>query len=376
MNPKILFGVTSDKSLGFLRPLAEQLSNDGARVYVTASFDNPSEIGTKTPRWTEVHTPMARNPNPINDLISLIRWIMLLRQIRPQILILGTPKAALIGLLAGKLYSIPRRTLILHGLRLETTRGFTRLALRLGEIFTVSLATDVLAVSESLASAYTREGIIERGQARVLGRGSARGVDCLALSKDVKTLHDKRVSKFEDVALDPNKVTVGFVGRISTDKGVPDLISAINILNSQGIDFQTVFFGDIEDQKLTQVLGNVPNSHLFCFTEDAIEIYSCIDILCLPSLREGLPTVVLEAGCFGIPTVGTLATGIVDAIENGRTGLLVGVKSPNHLANALKSLIADSALREKLGRNARAFVYKEFSQIQVVKRYCNYFLAG
>jgi glycosyltransferase involved in cell wall biosynthesis len=86
-----------------------------------------------------------------------------------------------------------------------------------------------------------------------------------------------------------------------------------------------------------------------------------MDVFAFPSYREGLPQAPLEAAFAGIPTVGYAATGTVDAVADGESGLLAPIGSVDDLANALRKVLEDDKLRAKLGSQARAYVRREFS---------------
>ncbi len=99
--------------------------------------------------------------------------------------------------------------------------------------------------------------------------------------------------------------------------------------------------------------------------QDTAPYYAIADVLVLPSHREGLPTVVLEAHAAGKPVVGALATGIVDMVVDGETGLLFPVGDVPALADALARLISDRALATKLGLAGQERVKREFQQEQI-----------
>ena len=85
------------------------------------------------------------------------------------------------------------------------------------------------------------------------------------------------------------------------------------------------------------------------------------DIFVLPSLKEGLPYVILEAGLAGLPVIASNVGGIPEIIENGKDGLLVPPADPKELIKAIKKLIEDKTLRENLAKNLHEKITKEFS---------------
>src|SRR5258708_20873219 len=98
---------------------------------------------------------------------------------------------------------------------------------------------------------------------------------------------------------------------------------------------------------------------------DTRPYYAIADVLVLPSHREGLPTVILEAQAAGKPVVGASATGIVDLVTEGETGLLFPVGDVAALAKALAKLISDKGFVTKLGLAGQEHVQRDFRQENV-----------
>jgi glycosyltransferase involved in cell wall biosynthesis len=99
-----------------------------------------------------------------------------------------------------------------------------------------------------------------------------------------------------------------------------------------------------------------------------------MDVLVLMSLREGFPNVVLEAAALEVPSIVSNATGCIDSVIDGQTGLIVPVGNLDGLSNAIKKLSTDAELRAKLGINARNWVTKEFDQEIVFKNLVDYIM--
>jgi glycosyltransferase involved in cell wall biosynthesis len=102
--------------------------------------------------------------------------------------------------------------------------------------------------------------------------------------------------------------------------------------------------------------------------DDTPAYYAMADLVVLPSHREGLPTVVLEAQAAGKPVVGAAATGIVDVITDEETGLLFPVGDATALAGALARLITNKTLAARVARAGQERVKQEFRQEQVWER--------
>jgi len=153
---------------------------------------------------------------------------------------------------------------------------------------------------------------------------------------------------------------VGFIGRVSRDKGVGTLVQAVSSSEIRS-NVKLLLIGGVEDARLAEdvrVLGQ--RVTIVEWTDDVWGYLAAIDVLCLPSLREGFPNVVLEAASAGKPSITTRATGAIDSVVDGVTGLLVDVEDDRALTRAINRLAVDSGLVESLGRAAREWAAAEF----------------
>jgi len=161
-----------------------------------------------------------------------------------------------------------------------------------------------------------------------------------------------------------------FVGRLTSDKGIPELMEAFLRLGNQFLDLRLLLVGCFEDEDPlpldTRTCLETHSNVIFAGpVENTAPYYAMADVLVLPSHREGLPTVVLEAQAAGKPVVGASVTGIVDLIVDRETGLLFPVGDVAALAEALARMITDKALASKLGHAGQERVKHEFQQQQI-----------
>jgi glycosyltransferase involved in cell wall biosynthesis len=134
-----------------------------------------------------------------------------------------------------------------------------------------------------------------------------------------------------------------FVGRLSEEKGILEFLEA-----TQGLPRVIVGDGPLR-ARVPERVGWVPRERLG-------EYYERAAVVCVPSRREGYGMVAREAMAYGRPVVATAVGGLVDAVEDGETGLLVPPVDPKALGDAVARLLADTALRRRLGAAARASV--------------------
>lgn len=371
----ILFGVTSSQSLKLLGKLPQAMGEAGWNVHVVAGscdYEAPRDL-----EGLNMHTiQMSREPSPARDLKSLVRWIRLLRWVKPGVVVIGTPKAAFLGLTASLICRIPIRIYQLRGLRLQTVSTPLRGLLAVFEWVTSRISTEVLAVSISLQQEYCQLGLASAKKVQVIGLGSSHGVDTELFRPDRARKWELLDSNLQ-AKVDSTAPVIGFVGRFSRDKGSRELVACSRDLARTGIFHTLLLVGPIEgDQGVLEELdtstcrviqvGNV---------EDVAPYYSMMDLLVLPTHREGFPNAVLEAASSGIPTVTTDATGAVDSVLNGYTGYIVPARDHVALTEAVKTLIQDSKLRSDLGKNARNWVVSHFDSAVVTKKHVEYLVS-
>lgn len=364
----ILLGVTADVSLTLMRGFPEHLRDQGWHVHVVSSPGPRLHALSEVEGVTTHALSMAREPSPFHDLRALIAWIRLLRAVRPNVISVGTPKAGLLGGLAGVVTRVPKRVYLLRGLRLETATGPTRRLLALLEMISLRCAGSVVAVSESLRQRVLALKLETAKKLVVLGSGSSNGVDLTAFSDQAVTPEAVDAARRSAGLVDAVPV-VGFVGRLTADKGLSTLAAARAELERRGVDHQLLVVGRIDGGDDVAVVEQVVSAGrpaaLVGYVDDPTPYFRLMDVHCLPTLREGFPNVVLEASASRVPTVTTDATGAVDSVIDGKTGLVVPKEDSTALADALQTLLEDEKKRTQLGLAALDFVTDHFSRPDV-----------
>jgi glycosyltransferase involved in cell wall biosynthesis len=319
---------------------------------------------------------MQRQPSVIADTRALVAWIRLLRRIRPSVLSVGTPKAGLLGSLAGALARVPARVYVLRGLRLETTTGPGRMLLIALERVAAAAAHTVVAVSPSLRDLYVSMGLARASKVVTIGSGSSNGVDLHAHELE-NVDADALASAKRLFEARPGVPVIGFVGRLTTDKGLTVLTEALSELGRRGVDHQLLVVGGVDEAVEASLGASIAqfegSSIVIGHVADPNPYYHCMDVLCLPTYREGFPNVVLEASASGIPTVTTAATGAVDSVIDGITGYVVPVGSATALADALEMVLRNPAPAHELGSRARTRVEKEFDRQAVWQGWSSFY---
>jgi glycosyltransferase involved in cell wall biosynthesis len=357
----------------FLRPHLREL----ARHFEVTLACNPRSDAYLPPLGLpvrELALPIERKIAPWRDLRALVALCRLFAHERFDIVISVVPKAGLLGMLAAFLLRVPRRVHIFQGEVWASRRGPMRWLLKRLDGLTARLATQVLAVSESERAFLEREGVAPVGKVQVLGAGSICGVDTARFVPDEKA----RARVRAELGITEPAVLCIFLGRLTEDKGVLELAHAFAQSATTQPALWLLLVGPDEDGMQARLRALVPpelasRMLIRLFANEPQQMLAAADFLCLPSYREGFGMVILEAAAVGIPAIGSHIYGITDAIEDGRTGLLVPARDTAALAAAISRWCEQPQERQSFGVAAQARVMTLFEQKNVVEVYVNYF---
>lgn len=153
----------------------------------------------------------------------------------------------------------------------------------------------------------------------------------------------------------PDTVRILFSGRISEQKGVPELLAAADLVYEKQRNFELVLMGDSRDEALLTQARSKPYCTLtgWLTHDEVVRQLQAADIFTLPSHDEGLPMAMIEAMSLALPVIVTTVGAIQDVVENGQEGFLVRPGSVHELKTALETLICDGEARQMMGRRAQ-----------------------
>ncbi|MBS3909310.1 MAG: sugar transferase [Actinobacteria bacterium] len=308
---------------------------------------------------------MPRRITPLRDIAAVLRIWRRLHIVKPHIVHAHTPKGGLLGMVGAWLARVPVRIYHIHGLPFMTATGYKRVLLILTEKLACRLADQVLCVSDSILGVAVGAGICQANKIKVLHNGSINGVDSKAMFNPMKKTQDARTRVCENYNIPEEARIIGYVGRIVRDKGIAELAGAWNVLRKQSPEFHLVVVGAFESQDpvqedVIQMLYDDARVHFTGRVKDPSELYGVMDVLALPSYREGFPVVPMEAAAMAVPVVATRVPGCIDAVQDNVTGALVPAYDAAALREAIARYLQDPELRRAHGQAGRMRVERDF----------------
>ncbi len=367
MKSLLLVANTSWYLYNFRFPLMRDLRKNGYQVAVVAPHDKYTILleqeGFKVHNWKVSRSSI----NPFTEAIALLDLINIYRKERPDLLHHFTIKACLYGTIAAKFSRVYRVINAVTGLGhvFLGTRFHNRILRRiLKPIYTavfMARRSTVVFQNADDQEKLIQLGITESRKARLI-YGS--GVDIEKFKPDLDSS-----GKFHE----PIKIL--FPSRLIKQKGLQEVLEASQSLWAESYNFELLLAGDIDidnrssiSQEELLILKEEPRIICLGHVHNMRKLYSSIDIVVLPSWREGLSRSLIEAAAMERPIITTDVPGCRDVVDHGCSGLLVPLKNSHALKLAINLLIKNPSLARRFGKEAREKVVAEFQVSLVNKR--------
>jgi len=351
-------------SLTFLRGQVGFMKARGFRVHALSSPGEDLRAFGETEGVRVSAVEMSRRVTPFRDLKALFSILREMRRIRPVIVHAHTPKGGLLGMIAARLHRTPVRIYHIRGLPLMEAAGWRRRLLWSTEWIACRLAHRVFCVSGSILREAVETGVCPPGKIRTLRAGSGNGVDAAGRFAPARFGESRSMTRAR-LGIPENATVIGFVGRLVRDKGVAELHEAWLRLRESDPDLHLLLVGPFEPDDpvpagVERSLRDDARVHLAGMDWNTPPLYAAMDVVALPTYREGFPNVPLEAAAMGIPVVATRIPGCTDAVADEETGLLVEPKDPEALRAAIQRYLDDPALRRRHGEAGRTRAMRDF----------------
>lgn len=306
---------------------------------------------------------LTRQITPFKDLKTIWKIFTHLKKNQTQLVYTLTPKAGLLGMIAAWMARVPLRIHNVVGLPHLASKTFKKNILILTERITYHFATNIYSNSLNLVEEIKK---LTHKQVKVIGHGSVNGVDITYFNDDFTQEQKELIRK--QYKIDSNGFIMIFIGRIVKDKGINELVKVFEKIYSKFPQVKLLLIGDFEhkldpvDTKVEQLIEDHPAIIKADFCSDIRPFLGISDLFILPSYREGLPNVLIEAGSFGIPLLATNINGCNEIIIEGENGVLVNARDESSLNNGIETLINDKEYYTKLKKNVRESIIQRYSQ--------------
>lgn len=366
MKNKLLIVTTVPISLYFFKGQVRQLKQRFEVELVSSPGKELDDIG-RIEKVVANPVKMVREISLIQDLFSLVKLIKLFNDKKPYIVHGNTPKAGLLSMIAAFSTSVPIRVYYVHGLRYQGSNGIKKNILIYMERLSCCLATDIYAVSTGIKSVLNEDRITKK-KVTVIGNGSVNGIDVDFYSINHPGIRNLR----KYYSLGDTNFIYGFVGRLTKDKGIRELVQAFLKVNSKRPDSRLIIVGEFEtgdpvDEVTKRIISTNDNIIHAGYQRDVRSYLSIMNVFVLPSYREGFGVSLIEAAAMNIPSISSNITGCNEIIKDGYNGILVEPRSILDLYNAMITLINDPDLLVKMSLVSREYVVRHYEQKDVWK---------
>lgn len=307
---------------------------------------------------------MERKISPIKDFISLVKLFLHFRKEKPTIVHSITPKAGLLTMLAGKLAGVPIRIHTFTGLIFPSKIGVMQKMLIAMDRLLCWSATHIIPEGKGVKQDLIQYKITSK-PLKIIANGNVNGIDVTYFSKDeISEIQQKNLK--QELGIQPNDFVLVFVGRLVTDKGINELVTAFSSIKKDNLKLLLVGAEERElDPLKSETILEIKNNKNIIevgFQKDVRPYFAISDCLVFPSYREGFPNVVMQAGAMELPSIVSDINGCNEIIVEGENGVIIPPKNVFYLQEKILFLYENKDFYKKLKQNAREMIVSRYEQ--------------
>ncbi|MEY8691643.1 glycosyltransferase family 4 protein [Mammaliicoccus sciuri] len=360
----------------FLNPLNKVTKEKGHEVHCVCS-KGPYEEEIKSNGYYFHNISIDREINFVKNIKSIMMMVKLFKILKPDIVHVHTPVAAVLGRIAAKIAKVPTIIYSAHGFYFhegmpsKKYKLFFNIEKYIGRYFTDYIFTQS---EEDFEVAKLNNFLKNKNNYVHISNGididNKFNVDKLAKSINT-SLRDK-------YGIQKNDVVVSFIGRLVKEKGILDLLESINYLNAQNVKF--LIIGSLpqgeRDTETLKLLEEYKNNRNIIFTGQVTNVNELLymsDIFCLPSYREGMPRSIIEAMAMKNAVIATNIRGSREEVIHGKTGYLCNTNSSKEIASCIDYLVENKDKMNEFKENGLERARRLYDENKVIEKQLNVF---
>jgi len=339
----------------------------GYEVHVICTPSNKIKQYSLLKKFLYVEIPILRSFSIFYDIRAIIKLRKYILKNNIKIVSGHTAKGSLLTMIASFLSRTPNRIYFRHGFYYETCSGFKKILMLNLDRLTSFLATKVVCVSPYVLEKSIELKLTSKNKLILLNKGSCNGVDCHNKFNPIKINNTKLISIKSKFNLNEYDFVIGYTGRLVRDKGIVELVKAFQKISEKNSKVALLLVGPFETRDSIPsdiqniIENNINIMHAGLIENDMEYFYELMNVLVLPTHREGLGTSLLEASSMKKPVLTTSHTGSRDAIKDKITGLFID-KSMESIVEKIQFYIDNPLIANKHGAAGRNFITENFDQ--------------
>lgn len=359
---KICFITTISLTLRvFVLKTAEYLHNH-TDWDISAICSDDADFAAALPEYIHYYPVKMERGISISGINAMLQMKRIFQREKFDLIQYSTPNASLYASLAGWMARVPVRLYCQWGIAYVGFSGIKRKIFKAEEKLVCALSSWIEPDSNSNLKFAHNEGLYPKEKGSVIWNGSACGVNLQKFDVSKKDEYRKQIREKYGIA--ENAFVYGFVGRVTRDKGVNELLEAFQSMPDSSY-LLMVGPSEIDDTIDKELYSWSEKSERVIYTgyTNVVEQFlSAMDCYILPSYREGFGMGVVEAEAMGVPVIVTDIPGPIDAMKDGVTGIVVKKNDVPGLIHAMKTIGSDLRLCVQYSVNAVQFAKNNFEQ--------------
>ena len=339
------------------------------RMHLICSYDKAMDafVGEQGIQYQAVK--ISRQIDIISDIKALVQICKYIRKNKIDIVIAHQAKSRMLGMLACLIMRVPNRVIFAHGVLYETMTGVKRWGVKQTDRMVSCIADKVVCVSHYVKDLRIKDHIDKPNKSVLLGYGSCNGIDTqhqfnpsLYGESTIQSLRKK-------YGIGEDDYIVGFCGRLVRDKGIIELVEGFSELvkryPSEKIKLFIIGNPEVRDGLPSEIIAYLKEGKDIIYAgtvpyKDIAAYYCLMNVLVLPTRREGLGMVALEASAMERPVLVTSFTGGAETIQDGVTGSYIELTGKS-IADKL-SEYKNKEYAENIGKAGRRYVQERYER--------------